>query len=299
MHIGFDNTRRLARSVYYFEYNGIRYKLIQNRRPSADVLLVICNDNEFKITEERAFTTAGEFLSALSWQNNSRVKLTPIGGPGIPEGYTLRQATCNTFTFQKVPFAGHVVGCSIHTIPKVENQNQRMALILNREALSSNNDYLSFLFYWQILSITGNNPIGWVNKVFRKHRSKLYINEDELKYIDFKGKTIGDYFNDDRRHAIAHIKRIGNKTTLDFDTLEENREAAVSTRVVAEFAKYYINYELKLDKKLYLVKRCNGDQFPFYADESCLAKYRCKIAYPNVNPLKFMKKHKISQKDLN
>jgi hypothetical protein len=30
MHIAFDNSRRLPRHIYYFEYAGVRFKLIQN-----------------------------------------------------------------------------------------------------------------------------------------------------------------------------------------------------------------------------------------------------------------------------
>ena len=75
MHIGFDNSARLSRGVYYFEYKGVRYKLIQNNiRRWCDVLLTILTTYDKKSVDHR-YRTASEFLSALSWQNNSRVEV--------------------------------------------------------------------------------------------------------------------------------------------------------------------------------------------------------------------------------
>jgi len=50
MHIGFDNSARLWKNVIYFEYKGVRYKLIQNNnRMYCDVLLTVTEINlEFR-----------------------------------------------------------------------------------------------------------------------------------------------------------------------------------------------------------------------------------------------------------
>jgi len=50
-------------------------------------------------------------------------------------------------------WTGHSVGYDINRIPEIETEEQRDALVLFREASSSNNDYLAFLFFWQVIEI--------------------------------------------------------------------------------------------------------------------------------------------------
>ncbi len=81
MHIGFDNNNRLYKNIYYFEYKGIRFKLIQNNiRKWCDVLLTIIPGHNNSKAENKAYILASEFLSALSWSNNSLVKAQQLGG---------------------------------------------------------------------------------------------------------------------------------------------------------------------------------------------------------------------------
>lgn len=76
MDIGFDNSSRLCRNVYYFEYKGIRYKLIQNNmRKWCDVLITIVENDS--LLKNQAYFVASEFLAALAWQNKSSIKLRP------------------------------------------------------------------------------------------------------------------------------------------------------------------------------------------------------------------------------
>lgn len=248
MHIGFDNTRRLCRNVYYFEYKEIRYKLIQNNmRKWCDVLITIVEDD--RELRNHAYLVAAEFLSALSWQNNSYVKLQNLGGMSVPYNYQLRKAKCRVFGFPKVPFSGYAVGYDICVIPEVETEEQKTALALFREALSSNSDYLAFLFFWQVLEIGNKNAIGWVNKAYRKYRDKIRITEKEIKYLPLKGRNLGDYLSDDCRHAIAHIKRKPRRVKIKLDSPEDNLRISISKNVVKEFARYYIWNNLKLQKK--------------------------------------------------
>lgn len=281
-HIAFDNSSRLSRDVYYFEYNKIRYKLIQNKaRKWSDVLIVIVGDGKSRISKEMAYSNAGEFLSALGWENDSRIKLCHAGGPGIHDGYTLRKAKCRSFQYPQIPFSGYIVGYSIDRIPKIENENQKKALTLFREAFSSNNNYLSFLFYWQILETGKTDAIGWLNKTYKQHiqgLAKFYLERDFVNRLPLGNESLGNYLNDDFRNAIAHIRRNPGKTTLRFDDLEEKTRLAIGTHIIESFAKYYISHELQLNKYLYLVRK-NGKGFPFYADEDYIKKHYCKMAY--------------------
>lgn len=277
MHIGFDNSSRLCRNVYYFEYKGIRYKLIQNNiRKWADALITIVTDD--KREKERAYTTASEFLSALSWENNSRVKVWHMGGPSVPDNYQLRKAKNRCFNFHRTPFSGYIMGYDICLIPKIETTEQKNALILFRDALSSNHDYLSFLLFWQILEVGGNKPIGWIDKAYRKHKNKIRLTKDYYEKLPLRGKTLGQYLSDDCRNAIAHIRRKPGKIELKLDTPEDNQRIAIGTHIVKEYARFYIHDKLNLNKNLYLTRK-NSKGFPVYVDEKFTKKHYCTSAY--------------------
>lgn len=278
MHIGFDNSSRLCRRIYYFEYKGVRYKLIQdNQRKWCDVLLTVIGDKKSAITEQIAYNTAGEFLSALGWENNSRIKLWHLGGPG-GRGFILKKARRSMFDFPRISFGGYILGHNICRIPKIETGEQKTALALFREAFSSNNNFLSFLFFWQILEVGKTDPIGWINKSYSKKREKLYLSKGDIKHLPLNERSLGHYLYDDCRNAIAHIRRKPAKKKFQFDTLEENMLLAISTRIIEELAKLYIKDELGLKNSLFLVRQ-KGKNFPFYADEQHIESHFCKTAY--------------------
>jgi hypothetical protein len=280
MHIGFDNSRRLIKRIYYFQYKGIRYKLIQHKsRKWCDVLLTIVRRENNEQAKNLAYITASEFLSALSWQNNSRVTIHNIGGCGIHENYQLRNARCSMYSYPRIPFQGHVIGCGINVIPEIETQDQRDALTLFREASSSNNDYLSFLFFWQILEVGKGDPVGWINKSWRKNRNKIRISKDEFSRLPLKGKNPGHYFYDDCRNAISHIhSRRSGKVKIALDTPIDNTRIAISSCVIKEFARFYIEDKLKLKKSMYLLRKY-GKGFPTFVSEDDVKQFPSSIAY--------------------
>jgi len=294
MNIGFDNSSRLCKDIYYFKYKGIRFKLIQNNiRKWCDVLLTIIPGRNNKNAENKAYLTASEFLSALSWENNSLVKLRHLGGGGIPENFQLRRAKSTIRSFPEVPFHGYIVGYDITRIPEVENEEQRDALILFREASSSNNDYLAFLFFWQILEIGKNDAIGWINKAYRKNRNRIRVSSNELNRLPLNSKKIGNYFYDDCRNAIAHIfKRRTGRKKIKLDTPEDNIRITISTRVIKEFARFYIKDKLNLNKSMYLVRK-NGKGFPIYISGDEIRRIRCTIAYekPSIDQMRRKRWH--------
>ncbi|HVM63130.1 MAG TPA: methylamine utilization protein MauJ [Verrucomicrobiae bacterium] len=285
MHIGFDNSSRLRRDVYCFEYKGTRFKLIQNDpRRNSDVLLTILPGSGIgrSPSEQKAridaFSRAAEFLSALGWQNNSAVKVWDSGGCSSGRVSDLAKANCSIFSFSKIPFSGIVQGYQLWKIPFVETPEQRIALALFREASSANHDYLSFLFYWQVLTIGHKNPIGWVNKTFRKKRDNLPLDEYDLKLLHPHTKNLGEYFNNDCRNAIAHIVRRDGGRQLRLDDLEDDSRMVVSKRVIEEFARFYIKDALALTKVMYLVWK-NDPQFPVYVSEEELKDDSHRIAF--------------------
>lgn len=288
MHIGFDNSSRLCRDIYYFEYKGIRYKLIQNNiRKWRDVLLTIVEDD--KRSKDQAYIVASEFLTALSWQNHSCIKLSPLGGNSVPDNYDLRKAKCTFFDSPQIPFNSQTLGHDICIIPEIENDEQRTALVLFREATSAYNNYLSFLFYWQVMEMRGTQAAGWVDRIYKKDRSRLRTSADEIGALPLRGKTLGNYLLIDCRHAIAHITRRAGEVSFKLDTPEDNRRIAVSTKIVKEFAYYYIWNELGLSKKMYLIKN-DEHKFPAFVTETDIRKTHFVMAYSRLSPDHILKK---------
>lgn len=281
MHIGFDNSRRLRRNIYYFEYRYVRFKLIQNNTIKwQDVLLTIIPEMNDDKRKTEVYLVASDFLSALAWENKSMVKLQCPGGRTIPDNFRLRNAKRFIRTFTQIPYCGRIVGFDICRIPWIQTEEQKSALTLYREASASNNDYLAFLFFWQILEIGKSDPIGWINKAWRKNRNKIRVTNSELKRLPKNGKDLGHYFYDDCRNAISHIHgRKKGKVRVKLDTPADNTRIAISTRVIKEFARFYIESALFLNKKMYLLRK-RGKGFPVYVNEQNAGNFPGKIAYP-------------------
>lgn len=279
MHIGFDISAKFWKNIFYFEYKGIRYKLIQiNNKKYCDVLLTVTPDINDQKTIDNAYKVASEYVSALSWELNTFAKVQYLGGWGCNSPFNLKSAKCSTFGFHEIPFRGYIGKCDITRLPEVENEQQRNALILFREAKSANNDYLAFMFYWQILEIKCKDPIGWIDKVHRKYKNKRYIYNENIQRLPLKGKTLG-YYLKDSRDAIAHLfSRYKGKRIIEVDTPDDNTIISNSRIVIENFTMFYIENELNLKKRVYLVRK-NGKGFPVYVNEDYIKDHYCKLAY--------------------
>jgi methylamine utilization protein MauJ len=277
MHIGFDSSARFYHRIYYFQYKGVQYKLIQhNPRRHCDALLTKADAYNSK-QATHAYETASEFLSALSWEHNSRISVWYLGGGGFRDSWHLRRARCSIRSYPRTPFAGGTIGCNIQRIPKIETDEQRKALLLYREARASNNYYLSFLFYWQVLEIGAGDSIGWINKTYKRNRSEIQFRSGSL-IEELPKSKLGNYFYDDCRCAIAHIKRKPGKKLIRLENPEDSRRIAISTQIIKGFSSYYIEKNLKLNKHLYLYKK-NGRGIPKFLGEDELYGGRYTVVY--------------------
>jgi hypothetical protein len=277
LHIPFSSTGRLTRNVHLFTYRGVEFKLIQNplrgqESNFAHNLLAIVGDDAEK---QAAYSAAHEFLSGLAWENSCAAYL---GLPSWrrPPRTTLRDAKPSIWGFPPIPQRGVTTGYNISILPCIETEQQRLALALCMEAGASSNEYLKFLFYWQVLSI-GADPIGAANNMLRRLRkdpARLHARLIEAAAkLSLRGKSIGNYFADDCRDAIGHIARKPGKTRLVFDSEEDRRRIAESADVVQLFAEHYIEHNLQLNKKVALFQLKPGE-FPRYLPrESPAGKY--------------------------
>lgn len=263
--IAFDNSGRLSVRTQYFQYRGFAFKLVQdNPRKWADHLLTIVDD---EAASAQAFRTAAEFLSALAWENRSRVALWETAYRSWPLPLSLKDARAWSFSPPKISFRGMSVGYDLLRIPLVETDLQRTALALFREARASNNDYLSFLFHWQVLEVAGAQAVDVVNAAFRRERDALGLSGDDLARLPLKGRSLGNYLLEDCRHAIAHLRRRRGSTRLDIDDPADRTKIALSVRVAEALARYFIQHHLKLSKTMYLRQLKRGE-FPIYLDST-------------------------------
>jgi hypothetical protein len=284
MEIALDNGGRLERTSYVFEYAGVQFKLLQEHpRKHADHLLTILPTGSVA-ERQKAYAAASNFSAALSWANRTATAVWEVGGRGWHGSWRLRGAQSRMRTFPRIPFNGLVVGCSLNALPTIQNNEQKLALTLFREARASNNEYLSFLFFWQVLAIAGN-PEGVAEKLHRRQRAKLRFSASDVAALPTGARSLGNYLADDCRNAIAHVRsqKSGSKRLLEFDSIEDRTRMARSVRVVQELARVCIEETLRLTKQSLLV-RVPGSTVPRYVDEEEIRSglVRHSPAYPRL-----------------
>ncbi len=279
LEISFDNSCRLSRRRYLFEYKGVRFKLVQEHDPRrwADHLLTVLPDGDMA-ANEKAFAVACEFVSALGWEHEASVSVWESGGRGWIDSWPVSKAEPGVRTFPRAQYPGNTIGCHLSRLPHVKNEEQRVALALFREATASNSSYLSFLFYWHVLGVAGGDPVGFVNKTYRKPPTGFFIEPHYIERLALGSRSLGNYLLDDCRNAIAHIRRRPGKKALDLDRHVERSRLAISVWVIKAFARHYIRERLGLKEQVHLV-RLKPRGFPTFVDTKTLYDVRIWRAY--------------------
>jgi hypothetical protein len=264
-----SSSIRFDKEEFCFEYKSHRFKYIQKDPMKwADSLLTIIPARKDEYIDN-AFSTASEYLSALSWANRSKIHVAiGGGGRGCDQFLKIGEAKSSGNTFPAIFSKGNHLGGKLSPIPNIENDKQRKAISLFREASASNNIYLSFLFYWQIFEVSEElRSKSAVNEMHRSSVVKDPIVMRNINEIDLKSKELGDHLEYTNRHAIAHITRDKDKkdAEIDLDSYTERRKISLNTEIVKSYARHFIQSELKLQKKLHLAERHEGT-FPVYYD---------------------------------
>jgi len=287
MEMALDNSRRFRRKRYLFEYQGVQFMLVQdNPRRHADHLLTLVPDSNSS-ARDRAFAAAAEFVSALAWETGARMMVREALEINIPNDFSIRDAKPAYRTFPRIPYGGPIVGYDLARVPSVTSETHRIALALFREANASNNDYLSFLFFWQVLTVEGRHGSEVVDDTFKTARSSIRLSKDTLDSVSLgQNQSLGEYLYEDCRNAIAHIKRHPGKRALDLDKRDERRRFAVSVEVIREFAAYYIREQFgpkDYSGYLYLARGKRG-ALPAFVDAETFRRAGHKLAYPQLKP---------------
>jgi hypothetical protein len=260
-----DKTFECHRRVMYFEYKGVRFKFIQqaDARKWSDHLVTVIAGDYHSAEGKTAYAVAGEWASALAWETHRKVSLRLSGALGWRQQLKLRNARGNVRVFPELPFHGRMLGYDFSRIARIDNDRQRTALALFREARNSNNVMLSILLYWQVMEVGSQHAAQWISKAARRHGSHIWRSTDYVARLPVGARQLGDYLQDDFRHAIAHIRRKPGRTAIRFDNLDDEERLGLGVSVLEDLARFYIETELKLTETLLLVRpRTRG--FPRY-----------------------------------
>ncbi|MEX0881209.1 MAG: methylamine utilization protein MauJ [Thermoanaerobaculia bacterium] len=282
--IGFDSSVRLPGNVYYFEYQGFRFKLVQhNPRKYSNHLLTIVPSID-RAGRGPSFKAAAGFLSAWAFDERAAVLVWDSGGAGRAGDNPLRSAKPTMFGPPRLAWHGITIGGELYSIPHVENEQQRIALALFREAKASNNDYLSLLFFWQVLEVAREAAQKVADRITAEPKKHPRLDRLFIDQLELGGRSLGTYLHEDCRNAIAHIRRHPGLKEIDLDLLEERTRITFSSRAAEALAETFIRDELGLTKKAILV-RPRGGGFPRFvaADER---SYSFVAVYP-YRPRKF------------
>lgn len=192
------------------------------------------------------------------------MQITEAGGRSIDRNSRLSTIRPCFRTFPEIPFRGNFVNNSPSIIPAIENDQQRVALALFREARASNNDYLTFLFFWHVLEVGGEIGESVVDRILASGRCRLV--RDDLAKLSPGNRTVGEHLREDIRNAVAHIRRHRGRRALDFYSLAQRNEMKYAARVTHRIAESFMETELGIgQRRLYLLRR-GRNGFPTYSD---------------------------------
>jgi hypothetical protein len=133
-----------------------------------------------------------------------------------------------------------------------------------------------------VLELGSGDTAALVNKIWRRHRARIVgTREDLFSNLNLNGKHLGEYLREDCRNAIAHIARNRpkpGKTKIVMGSLEDDLRISISTYIVRQFARFYIEEKLSVCKRMYLLRR-HGRGFPVYVEEEEARHFEGKPAY--------------------
>jgi hypothetical protein len=274
---------RFTEPTYLFQYQGVCFKLLRGNPPEesdAIITTIPSRDRDAdRAAEKRAFAAAGEFVSALAWSIRLPMAVEPGGGMSLPGVVSVESARRVGRGWPPFFTKGNVYGYSISHIAAIETDEQRRALAIMREASSANKTILKFLLYWQVMDIPDWQAKKWVNAEWNAGR--VHLHDWDRRVLDeslARKDSLGDYLEDDCRHAIAHLQRRQGKRLLELDNIEDIRRMRISAAIAEELAESYVRKKLRLSKTMTLVR--GEDGFPVYVKDGDSAARRYQLAYP-------------------
>lgn len=151
------------------------------------------------------------FLSVLSWVEEKAIDIEGMGASSLPNPMGRREE----------------LGASLQKefdflyFPQPENDKQKLALALMREARSLNHPAYSFLSYYRVIEVAvpAKQRGDWITtqcSTLKNHRAK-----EAIKKLKDQGVDLQEHIYKGRRHAIAHAS---SDPIVDPDDINLSRE---------------------------------------------------------------------------
>jgi hypothetical protein len=206
LELALSNHARLDRPSFLLEYRDIQFKVVQERGWKwADHLITITPDLSPE-SKQIAFDTGQELLNLLSWQLRLPMQLSEAGSGLFNKDIRLSQIRPRMRVFKDILFGGHYVNNSPSLIPNINDEHQKLALGLFREARASNNDYHLFLFFWHVIESGGEDGDKVIERL--SNLGMVHWVNDDIAKLSLGGNTLGNHLKENIKNAIAHIKRL-------------------------------------------------------------------------------------------
>ncbi|HUU26843.1 MAG TPA: methylamine utilization protein MauJ [archaeon] len=171
------------------------------------------------------------YISALAWVRDSKIKIIEWGGGSYPFRMQSSKHSSILTTF-----------FSNHYLPEPTDEKARIALAFYREGLYLDHVPYKFLSFYKIINLIFNNgrqQKEWINsnaELLRKSDAKERVEEILSSKLD-----LGEYLFKSCRCAVAHA---GVKPFVDPDNFEDYQRLFKDLSVIRELAKIIIEQRL-------------------------------------------------------
>ena len=279
--ICFDTGGDFAKPSYFVEYEGFLIEIKRGASTEGHNLYIETTKN--KDNYGKTIEIGFRFLSELAWLFNDRVEVLTYGGSSncrIPVQTWNRKFnrilnTIHLEDYEQVAF----------------NNEQKLALGIYREGISSNSKFYEFLSYFKIINMknhTSSAQENWINNNIHKlHSSKKLL--DELKK---EGITnFGEHLYASGRCAIAHASLKSGDPIADADSYEDNNRISRELPLIKDLAEIFIQEELKVPDRFEAFRITLLKKFRELFGENLIEEV---ITQDNINTKNFPKMPKIS-----
>jgi|Wag4MinimDraft_17_1082658.scaffolds.fasta_scaffold00192_3 hypothetical protein len=236
INIGFDSSKDFSKSSSFIEYDNIKIEIKKGEEDSIHNLFIETNKNH----KEKDFEAGLRFLSELAWLYNCKIiyltsafssdtKL-PVDAPN--QGFNRILNVINLKYYKQVAF----------------NDEQKLALGIYKEGISSNSIFYKFLSFFKIINIkngTGSDQKEWINNNIKKLKnSKTKVKKLKNNEIS----NIGKHLYESGRCAIAHAN---TQPVVDANKFQDIQRISSDTFIIKELAEIFIKEELNVKDKVY------------------------------------------------
>jgi hypothetical protein len=234
--IGFDSSKDFSKSTYLIEYDNTKIEIKKGEEDSIHNLFIETNEKQ----KEKDFEAGLNFLSELAWLYNSKIiYLTSAFSSNFKlpvdasnQGFNRILNAINLKYYTQVAF----------------NDEQKLALGIYKEGISSNSIFYKFLSFFKIINIrngSGSDQEDWINNNITKLKNSKYQLE---KLKDNEISNIGKYLYVSGRCAIAHAN---TQPVADANTFQDIQRISSDTFIIKELAEIFIKEELNVKDNVF------------------------------------------------